>query len=213
MPRSITLAAALALALAAAPLLGCAPPVIVLSQASAGPLTNQTRFGLMPVDYAGVVLESEEPAEMSPLALAAWAKGEAAIAFDLSSHLVERARANGLALVQVAAPGDAPFLVWPRVTYIDRGTGSHSDLRVRVRITSADGRLVDEIAVRHTTPDDAHFPTPTTRLLEDSRVIAALVADHLARRARPAARAEKPGDAAVRRAAAEPVPEPLVTPL
>ncbi len=169
--------------LAAAPVLAsCAQPLVVLTQASPNPLVKQTQFDLMPVDYTDAIIAKQNLTSMDGAARASWAQIKSAIATDFVGILTDRAATNGIHLVKVTAVGDAPFLIWPRVGFMAGGSSSRSDLRMRVRITTAKGESVDEIAVRHTTPDDATHSAADKRLRADSQAIAATVADYLKQR-------------------------------
>ncbi len=140
----------LAAVLVAAPLLaGCTlPAVVLLAQASPNPLEKQATLGLMPVDYTGLIIERQFFASMDRAAQTSWAEQESAIAADLACAFTDRATMAGLNLVKVTAAGSAPFMIIPRIEYIDGG-GSRSDLRVRVRITTADGLSIEGAGQPH----------------------------------------------------------------
>jgi hypothetical protein len=192
---------------AAASLVACQPPdVILLAQASSNPLWQKRAFGVMPVDDADGGLETRY--------FAMRAKGDAPppestspISTDFLDALFLRAGERGIRVVGMMPSVRAQFLVWPRLTLQEAGTGAGAEVRMRVRITTAEGALVDEIAVRHLGRSDDASPA-AERIRELVKANAATVADYLARRALgSAAAAPDPATAGDRNKAA-PTPAP-----
>jgi len=87
----------------------------------------------------------------------------------------------GIRIASGAAAGSAPFLIWPRVTNVLDARG-RSDLRMRVRITTDKGVLVDEIAVRYVAEIAPTGSRDGDLLRTGSRVNAATVAAYLTQR-------------------------------
>ena len=95
----------LAAALAAAPLLaGCGPKWIVLTQAAPNPLLNQTKFGLMPVEYTGLIVgeksEAEYLASKDDETRASWAGDKSGIDTEFGKRLSEKSTEFGVTVVK-----------------------------------------------------------------------------------------------------------------
>lgn len=179
----------LAAALAAAPLLaGCGPKWIVLSQASPNPLLNQTKFGLMPVDYAGLMVggksEAEYLAAKDEESRASFAGDKGGVDTEFGKVLTEKSTANGITVVKASGPGDAPFMIRPKVDYIEGGVYAYvynkpSEVRMKVQITTPDGKVIDEIAVKHSTSASITKASSGGRLRDDGEALGATVAAYL----------------------------------
>lgn len=179
----------LGLALAAAPLLaGCGPRWIVLTQASPNPLLNQNKFGLMPIDYAGLIVgeksEAEYLASKDEESRASWAGDKSGIDTEFGKVLMERATEGGINVVKATGPGDAPFMIRPKVEFIEGGIYTYvynkaSLVRMKVQITTPDGKVIDEIAIKHGTPASITNPAIGNRLRDDGEALGAIMAQYL----------------------------------
>jgi hypothetical protein len=179
----------LAAALVAAPLLaGCGPRWIVLTQASPNPLLNQNKFGLMPIDYTGLIVgeksEAEYLASKDEESRASWAGDKAGIDTEFGKVLMERATGAGINVVKATGPGDAPFMIRPKVEFIEGGIYTYvynkaSLVRMKVQITTPDGKVIDEIAIRHGTPASITNPAIGNRLRDDGEALGAIMAQYL----------------------------------
>ena len=163
---------------------GCAtasPNPIVLTQAPLNPLSGASALRVMPVEEGPVSLESAFFA--APAAERRFPQPAAESVSPLSEPferaLVDQAISHGIRIVNDRDEKDAPFLVWPRVTSVEGTDGpeAFSELRMRVRITTAKGALVDEIAVRHRA-SGAHDRVLPRAAVENAKA----VAEHLAAR-------------------------------
>jgi hypothetical protein len=179
----------LAAALVAAPVLaGCGPRWIVLTQASPNPLLNQNKFGLMPVDYTGLIVgeksEAEYLASKDEETRASWAGDKAGIDTEFGKVLTEKATGAGINVVKATGPGDAPFMIRPKVEFIEGGIYTYvynkaSQVRMKVQITTPDGKVVDEIAIKHGTPASITNPAVGNRLRDDGEALGAIMAQYL----------------------------------
>jgi hypothetical protein len=180
---------ALAAALAAAPLLaGCGPKWIVLTQAAPNPLAGQTKFGLMPVDYSGLIVgeksEAEYLASKDEETRASWAGDKGGIDTEFGKRLAERATEAGITIVKATGPGDAPFMIRPHVEFIEPGIYTYvynkaSQVRMKVQITTPDGKVIDEIAIHHGTPASLTNPAVGNRLRDDGEALGVIAASYL----------------------------------
>jgi hypothetical protein len=179
----------LAAALAAAPVLaGCGPRWIVLTQASPNPLLNQNKFGLMPVDYTGLIVgeksEAEYLASKDEETRASWAGDKSGIDTEFGKVLGEKAQGTGISVVKATGPGDAPFMIRPKVEFIEPGIYTYvfnkaSQVRMKVQITTPDGKVIDEIAIKHGTPASITNPAVGNRLRDDGEALGAIMAQYL----------------------------------
>lgn len=179
----------LAAALAAAPLLaGCGPRWIVLTQASPNPLLNQNKFGLMPIDYTGLIVgeksEAEYLASKDEESRASWAGDKGGIDTEFGKVLTERATGAGITVVKATGPADAPFMIRPKVEFIEGGIYTYvynkaSQVRMKVQITTPDGKVIDEIAIKHGTAASITNPAIGNRLRDDGEALGAIMAQYL----------------------------------
>lgn len=127
----------IALAVATAPALaGChrGASTVVLARSPTNPLAQTALYRLMPVDETRL----DAPPGTAPAVEAAFAEGLAGAAGPL-----------GLRVVGATSPEPAPLLLWPTLTLAGRPGG---EVRVRIRVTTPGGAIVEEVAVR-SSPD------------------------------------------------------------
>lgn len=179
----------LAAALSAAPLLaGCGPKWIVLTQATPNPLLNQNKFGIMPIDYTGLTVgektEADYLASKDEETRASWAGDKGGIDTEFGKVLSEKATEAGITVVKATGPGDAPFMIRPKVEFIEGGIYTYvynksSEVRMKVQITTPDGKIIDEISIRHGTPAGITNPAVGNRLRDDGEALGAIMAGYL----------------------------------
>lgn len=179
----------LAAALVAAPVLaGCGPRWIVLTQAAPNPLVNQNKFGLMPIDYTGLIVgeksEAEYLASKDEESRASWAGDKGGIDTEFGKVLMEKATGAGINVVKATGPADAPFMIRPKVEFIEGGIYTYvfnkpSEVRMKVQITTPDGKVIDEIAIKHGTPASITNPAIGNRLRDDGEALGAIMAQYL----------------------------------
>jgi len=180
----------LAAALVAAPiaLAGCGPKWIVLTQAAPNPLAGQAKFGLMPVDYTGLIVGEKSEAEYlsskDEETRGSWAGDKSGIDNELAKRLMERTIEAGITVVKATGPGDAPFMIRPHVEFIEPGIFTYvfnkaSQVRMRVQITTPDGKVIDEIAIKHSTPASLTNPAVGNRLRDDGEALGVLIAGYI----------------------------------
>jgi hypothetical protein len=189
-------------ALLPALLLGCASGLRVVSQASPAPYAGQGRIGIAPVDYASVRMgKATEGASL--------AEDEAALDDEFIRGIRAIAHRGGIQVVRAESALETPFLIKPSVSVLDAGTGS-SRVEMSVRIVSADGRVLDELALAH--GSDA---PPGSRLRTDGEALGVEVGSYLRDRiGRVAAPADdEPEPAPAPRPSSAPPPPPVAEPL
>ncbi|MBW2523458.1 MAG: hypothetical protein JRI23_04760 [Deltaproteobacteria bacterium] len=150
--KSICLSVVVALAVSS---LGCSTHEVwqVTRYAHPNPLVGQTELGVTPLDFAdlkvGEETESEYVARKGGDFRVKWRDDKAVMKALFEQKLRDRASYRGIRFVDV---GDAPFVVHPRVTFLQRGyfggaVRQRARLKAVVDITTADGRLIDQIVV------------------------------------------------------------------
>lgn len=186
----------LAIAVCAAPLFaGCAPPWTVLAQATPNPFVGQTKFGVVPCDYAGLTVgektEQGYLAEKDEETRASWAGDKQGIDDEFTKVLIERAGGSGIEVVKATGPDAAPFMIKPKVEFIEPGIYTYvfnksSLVRMKVQITTPDGKVLDEFVIKHGTPASLTNPAVGNRLRDDGEALGALTARYLESRVKPA---------------------------
>jgi hypothetical protein len=141
-------------------LLGCAPPWHVVAFASPNPFVGQRRFGVTPIDYAGLMVGAKpEPVYMAskdPQQQQSFQTDKAALNEKFLEHLTVTAREHAIQVVPATGPGDAPFILKPSIDFIEPGfyagvAGAPSEVHMIVRIVGPDNRVLDEISLAHGT--------------------------------------------------------------
>ncbi|MBK8251602.1 MAG: hypothetical protein IPK82_02910 [Polyangiaceae bacterium] len=179
----------LAAALGITPLMaGCGPKWIVLTQAAPNPLLNQNKFAMMPTDYTGLIVgeksEADYLASKDEESRASWAGDKGGIDTEFNKRLTEGAAEAGITIVKATGPGDAPFMIRPKVEFIEGGIFTYvynkpSEVRMKVQITTPDGKVIDEIAIKHGTPAGITNPAIGNRLRDDGEALGKITAQYL----------------------------------
>lgn len=173
---------------ATASLVGCAPPWHVVVQSVPDPFTGQRRFGVLPIDYAGLMVgEKPEPvflAEKDAGQRASFMEDKAALNARFLEALREEGHAAGIEFVPATGPGDAPFVVRPSIAFLEPGfyaaiASQPSLVRMTLRLTGPDGRVFDEISLIHATPWSVFNPSSGGRLREDGGALGQIVARYV----------------------------------
>ncbi|KYF89706.1 hypothetical protein BE20_19815 [Sorangium cellulosum] len=201
MYRRSFIAAAL---LGAAALVGCAPSWRVVTQASPAPFVGQRYFALMPIDFVGlqIIDQSEDRylASKDGDDYQRFMADKDSINEEFAKALVEDAKEEGIEVAEAAGTTSAPFVLKPYVGYMNPGfyavvSSAPSQIRLTLRITTRDGKVLDEVQFSSRTPSpipntalsaaDADKLTMGGRWREDARVIGAYAARYLASRVDP----------------------------
>jgi hypothetical protein len=157
--RSLLIGAAAILALT---VVGCAPPWHVIVQAVPDPFVAQRRFALLPIDFSGLRVggksETEYLDSKDPDQQRSFAGDKDGINSEFVRSLLAVSQDNGIDVVLAARPTDAPFLIRPMVQFVEPGfeaiiVKAPARIEAVVRITAADGRVLDEITVKGTSDD------------------------------------------------------------
>jgi hypothetical protein len=176
--------------------MGCAPAWHVVVQAQPDPFLGQRRFAVLPIDYAGLrVGDKPEPvylSEKDSKQQASFAEDKAALNEKFLEELRATARGAGIEVVPATGPNDAPFLIRPSVAFIEPGfyvgvASAPSQVEMTVRITTPDGKVLDEIALAHGTDSRSGFsvggislnPSSGGRLRKDGEALGTIVGHYL----------------------------------
>jgi hypothetical protein len=192
MTRRSSLALSLvALAMAALTCIGCGPPWTVMVEAVPNPFFGQGKFVVMPIDFTGLRVGSKSEAEYlsgkDPNQQQSFAEDKRGINDQFVGALVDRARANGIRVDLATGPQDGPFVIRPSVRFVEGGfyafvTAESSKVEMNIRITTPDGRILDEFMVAHGTQATMGNPSSGGRLRDDGRGLGYLVASYIAHR-------------------------------
>ncbi|WP_437590668.1 hypothetical protein [Sorangium sp. So ce1000] len=201
MHRRSFIAAAL---LCAAALSGCGPHWRVVTQASPDTFVGQRYFALMPIDFVGlIVLDQSEDQYLASKDAddhQQFVADKQSINEEFTKALVAAAQEEGIEIAPTDGATSAPFVIKPYVGYMNPGfyavvSSAPSQIRLTLRLTAPDGRVLDEVQFSSRTPS----PIPNTSLdaadadklkmggrwREDARIIGAYVARYLASRVKP----------------------------
>jgi hypothetical protein len=182
-------------------LVGCGPPWRVVAFASPNPFVGVRKFGVTPIDYAGLMIgRKPEPvylSEKDPKQQASFQEDKAALNEKFLEHLLTQARGRGIEVVPAQGPGDAPFILRPSVDFIEPGfyaavAAMSSEVHMIVRITGPDGHVLDEVSFVHRTSPNSGVsiggiaipkdPSSGGRLRTDGAHLGDLVGEYLSAR-------------------------------
>jgi hypothetical protein len=189
---------ALALGLGAL-LTGCGPQWQVVQQAAPNPLLSQKKFAVLPIDYTGLIVgeksEAAYLAEKDAEQRSSFAGDKAGMNEEFAKGLMAGASEAGIAVVPGTGPGAAPFEIRPHVSFVEPGfyavvASKASEVRMTVRITAPDGRLIDEVMFSHSTDSQSGLsiggistnPSTGGRLRKSAEELGGLVAKYLRER-------------------------------
>ena len=187
-----------------AALSGCGPHWRVVTQASPDTFVGQRHFALMPIDYVGLFIldqrEDQYLASKDADEHQRFVADKESINEEFTKALVARAQEEDIEITPTDSPTSASFVLKPYIGYMNPGfyavvSSAPSQIRMTLRITTPDGRVLDEVQFSSRTAS----PIPNTNLSsaeadmlksggrwrEDARVIGAYAARYLASRVNP----------------------------
>jgi sugar phosphate isomerase/epimerase len=152
-------------------------------------MVGKNGFAVMPIDFTGVrVGEKDEAgylADKDADTQKAWNEDKASMNQKFSEELIEEAAEEGVTVV--VGPGQQPFVVWPKVTWMEPGffTGfvnAPSEVDLTLKITSPDGAAIDEIHIHVEYAASMYDPAIGGRLRNCAAALGDITADYLAAR-------------------------------
>jgi hypothetical protein len=164
-------------------------PWRVVSQANPNPLLGQKQFVVAPVDFSkltvGAKPEAQYLSEKSPEDRQGWEQAKAAFQEEFDKAI----RASGTAAGLNIGLGEsgAPFVIRPKVDYIEPGyyayvSSGSSGVKVSMKITSADGKDVDEVLLEHHTAASMGNASVQSRVRGDGEGMGNQAAEYVAQR-------------------------------
>ncbi|APR84583.1 Hypothetical protein A7982_09932 [Minicystis rosea] len=176
--------------------MGCAPTWHVVAQAAPDPFLNQRRFAVSPIDFSGLHVggktEAQYLSEKDAKQQASFIEDKAALNDKFLEELRASAHGAAIEVVPATGPSDAPFIIRPSVTFVEPGfyvgvASGASQVEMTVRITTPDGRVLDEIALAHGTDSRSGFsvggislnPSSGGRLRKDGEALGNIVGAYL----------------------------------
>lgn len=184
----------------AALLIGCGSQWAVVTQASPNPFAGQRHFAVLPIDYTGLRVgekfEAEYLSEKDADQQQSFIQDKVALNEEFAKALINASRDEGINVVPATGPAAAPFMIRPHVDFVEPGTyvvvaSAPSEVRMTLQITMPDGRVLDEILLKHSTDSRSGFsiggvslnPSSGGRLRKDGEGLGELVAEYLKSRA------------------------------
>ncbi|HZO12658.1 MAG TPA: hypothetical protein VFB62_05360 [Polyangiaceae bacterium] len=170
----------------------CGPPWSVVRQAVPNPLLGQKHFVVMPIDFSGLsVGEKSEAgylAEKDEESRRNWLGDKAAMNEEFGRALTGEAHERGIIVMDPR--GRANFVVHPKISWLEPGFYTYfanqpSEVRMTLVISDPNGTVVDEIAMRHSTPASLSNPAVGNRLRDDAEGLGHITGEYLASRVYP----------------------------
>lgn len=183
-------------------LIGCGPRWTVISQASPNPLIGKKDFIVMPIDYTGLKIGNKTEEEyLGAKEDKAEAKGkESSTRENLEGDkaemntlflklLQEDAQSEGIKVKTAAGEIDT-YVIKPHIGFMEPGFYTYvvnkpSETIMRVKIEDKDGKLIDEIEIKHSSPATMTSPAAGNRYRSDAKAIGEIMADYLIKRTSP----------------------------
>ncbi len=174
---------------------GCGSGIVpwrVLSQANPNPVQGQKEFVVAPVDFSTLTVGSKSEAEYlskkTPEDRAGWEHAKAAFQEEFGKAIRAGGTQAGLNITLGGTP--APFVIRPKVDYIEPGyyayvSSSASGVKVTMKITTADGKDVDEVLLEHHTSASMGSASVESRVRADGEGMGAQAAQYIAQRVAP----------------------------
>jgi hypothetical protein len=175
-------------------LIGCGPPWVVVMQTTPDPFVNAPRFSVLPTDFTGLTIGEKPEAvylsEKDAGQQQSFAADKAGINEEYVNALIKSARDAGIEVVLGTGPGDAPFQIHPSIAWVEPGfyvgvASAPSQVRMRLQITAPDGRVLDEISMRHLTGASLLNPSSGGRFRSDGKGLGEWSAKYLKSRVHP----------------------------
>ncbi|MBK6513643.1 MAG: hypothetical protein IPG04_05820 [Polyangiaceae bacterium] len=141
-------------------LTGCGKPWKVIQQAEPNPFIGKKEFVVMPVDYSGLMVGSKTEEEYLSEKKDKTVDSFQADKVDMNSLVLDNMRSvaskNGVKIA--TAEGEVTtFVIKPHIPFMEPGfyavvVSKASEVKMRLKIEDKDGKLLDEIEIRHQTP-------------------------------------------------------------
>ena len=172
-------------------LVGCGPPWQIMHAAEPNPFVNQRTFAVLPIDYVGLeVGEKSEPdylAEKDADTRQKWTGDKLGMNEEFAKHLMEEANEKGIRVTLATGPGSAPFIIRPAVRWLEPGfyvgvASGSSEVKMTVQITTPDGKILDEIQIKHGTGASLVNSAVGHRLRSDGAGLGDITAEYLEKR-------------------------------
>lgn len=185
----------LLMGLALVAVVGCGAggvPWRVLSQANPNPVLGQKQFVVAPVDFStltvGAKPEAEYLSKKTPEERQGWEHAKAAFQEEFDKAIRAAGTQAGLSIT--LGDSGAPFVIRPKVDYIEPGyyayvSSSASGVKVTMKITSADGKDVDEVLLEHHTSASMGNASVEKRVRGDGEGMGTQAAQYIATRVAP----------------------------
>jgi hypothetical protein len=175
-------------------LIGCGPPWVVVMQTTPNPLVNAPKFSVLPTDFTGLTIGSKPEAlylsEKDAGQQQSFAADKAGMNEEFVNALIKQAREAGIEVVLGTGPADAPFQIHPSIQWLEPGfyagiVGKSSQTQMKLQVTTPDGRVLDEIRMKHLTGASLIYASSGARLRKDGQGLGEWTAKYLKSRVHP----------------------------
>ncbi|NUP10376.1 MAG: hypothetical protein HOW73_30365 [Polyangiaceae bacterium] len=139
---------------------GCAPPWTVIKQAEPNPFAGKKEFVVLPIDYEGLMVgnktEAEYLGEKKDKTVDRFEQDKVDMNDLFTTNLQAVAKDEGID-VDVAAGEVKTFVIKPHIGFMEPGfyavvASAPSEVVLRLKIEDKDGKVLDEIEIKHQTP-------------------------------------------------------------
>lgn len=180
---------------------GCAPPWTVIKQAEPNPFTGKKEFVVMPVDYSGLKIgEKTEEEYLGAKEEKAEEKGKESktreslqtdkeeVSNRFQDHLKKVSAKDGIS-VNLATGEVTTFVIKPHIGFMEPGFYAYvasrpSEIVMTLKIEDKDGKLLDEIEIKHRTEASMINAAAGTRYRKSGDAIGDIVGEYIRLRVR-----------------------------
>ncbi len=173
---------------------GCAPRFQVVAQATPDPFLEQRMFAIAPMDsselHVGKKTESEFLAGKDQDVRQRFLEDKKTVTDIYVQELTAEANLAKIAILKSDETSSAPFIIRPSLKLLQGGfysptKSAPSAVEMTVKITTPDGKVLDEITLSHSTPASMTNASSTSRLHDDAEALAEITVDYLKSRITP----------------------------
>ena len=174
--------------------LACGPSWQVVTQAVPNPMAGKNGFSVLPIDFTGLRVgdktEGEWMGGKDQDSRASWEGDKKAMNEKFQANLISHAGGEGIQVIP--GPAQSNFVVAAHITWVEPGvfTGfvnMPSEVEMTVKVTSGDGKPVDEIMLKVKYEASMYNASSGERFRNCAEELGSIVAKYLQTRVKPEA--------------------------
>jgi hypothetical protein len=173
-------------------LCGCGPSWQVVTQAVPNPMAGKNGFAVLPVDFSGLRVgdktEAEWMGEKDQETRSSWDGDKKAMNEKFQANLISEAGESGIQVIP--GPAQSNFVVAAHITWVEPGVFTGfvniaSEIEMTVKITTGDGKPIDEIMLKTKYDASMYDPSSGGRLRHCAEALGDIMAAYLKTRVQP----------------------------